>query len=197
MSPVTHFLVGWLVANIPSAGGPRAIGRRERAAIALAGVAPDLDGLGAIPEVLTKHSSHPLLWFTEYHHVLGHNLMFALVVAGVCYAVARRQRWLTALLAFVSFHLHLLGDLVGARGPDGYQWPVPYLAPFSVHWTWTWHGQWALNAWPNFVLTGVCLLLTFYLAWHRGFSPLEIVSPRADRAFVTALRARVPLPTAS
>jgi len=196
MSPVTHFLVGWMVANIPPASGPHAIGRRERAAIALAGVAPDLDGLGAIPEVLTKHSAHPLLWFTDYHHVLGHNLMFALVVAGICFAVARQRRWLTALLAFASFHLHLLGDLVGARGPDGYQWPVPYLAPFSDRWTWTWSGQWALNGWPNFVITGVCLLLMFYLAWRRGFSPLEIVSPHADRAFIAALRARFPLAAA-
>lgn len=191
MSPVTHFLVGWMVANVPSR-----VGRRERAAIALAGVAPDLDGLGAIPEFLTKHSSHPLLWFTEYHHVLGHNLAFAVIVAVVCFAVARQRRWLTALLAFVSLHLHLLGDVVGARGPDGYQWPVPYLAPFSERWTWTWSGQWALNAWPNFVITGVCLVLTFYLAWRRGYSPIEMVSPRADRAFVAALRARFPLAVA-
>src|SRR3954463_3887351 len=193
MSPVTHFLVGWMVANIPSANGPHAIGRRERAAIALAGVAPDIDGLGAIPEMLTKNSAHPLLWFTDYHHVLGHNLLFALAAAAICFAIARERRWLTAALAFASFHLHLLGDLVGARGPDGYQWPVPYLAPFSDHWTWTWHGQWPLNAWPNFLITGVCLAVTFYLAWRRGYSPIEIVSPKADAAFVSALRARFPV----
>ena len=196
MSPVTHFLVGWMVANVPAANGPRGIGRRERAAIALAGVEPDLDGLGVIPELLTRHTAHPLNWFSEYHHMLGHNVFFALLVAAVCYAVARRRRWLTAFLALVSFHLHLLGDVVGARGPDGYQWPVPYLAPFSERWTWVWSGEWALNAWPNFVLTGACLLATFYLAWRRGYSPVEIVSPRADRAFVAALRARFPLPAA-
>ncbi len=28
------------------------------------------------------------------------------------------------LLVLFSFHLHLLGDLVGARGPDGDQWPI-------------------------------------------------------------------------
>ena len=43
MSPVTHFLVGWMVANT---GG---LNRRDRAAISLAGVIPDIDGLGAIP----------------------------------------------------------------------------------------------------------------------------------------------------
>lgn len=189
MSPVTHFLVGWMVANVP-----RGIGRRERAAIALAGVAPDIDGLGAIVEVATRHSAHPLTWFSDYHHIL-HNLLFALVVAAVALAVARRQRWLTAALALLSFHLHLLGDIVGARGPDGYGWPVPYLLPFS-HWSWTWPGQWPLNGWQNLALTGVCLVLTFYLAWRRGYSPLEIVSPRADRALVAALRARFPVAAA-
>jgi hypothetical protein len=184
-----------MVANVPPADGPGGIGRRERAAIALAGAAPDIDGLGAIAEVLTKNSTPPLTWFSDYHHML-HNLLFALVVAGVALAVARRQRWLTAALALLSFHLHLLGDIVGARGPDGYGWPVLYLLPFS-DWAWTWAGQWPLNGWQNFAITGVSILLTFYLAWRRGFSPLEMVSPKADRAFVAALRARFPVPAAS
>jgi hypothetical protein len=32
------------------------------------------------------------------------------------------------------------------------------------------------------------LLMTFYLAWSRGFSPLEMISLKADAAFVTVLR---------
>ena len=105
MSPVTHFLVGWMVANVPASSGPRAIGRRERAAIALAGVAPDLDGLGAIPEVLTKHSAHPLLWFTDYHHVLGHNLAFALVVGLLGLFVLRSSAKTSHIFSIASaFH---------------------------------------------------------------------------------------------
>ena len=118
MSPVTHFLVGWMVANT---GG---LNRRDRAAISLAGVIPDIDGLGAIPEVLTRNSSHPLTWFSDYHRTF-HNLTFAVVVASISFALATR-RWKTAALAFLSFHLHLLGDLIGARGPEGHQWPIPY-----------------------------------------------------------------------
>jgi hypothetical protein len=57
-------------------------------------------------------------------------------------------------------------------------------------WELTWSGQWQLNAWPNFAITGALLALMFYLAWRRGFSPLEMVSGRADRAFVKALRER-------
>ena len=84
--------------------------------------------------------------------------------------------------------------MIGARGPDSHQWPIPYLLPFSNTWQWTWSGQWALNAWPNFFITVIALALAFYLAWRRGYSPLELVSSRADAAFVAALRHRVPLP---
>jgi len=187
MSPITHFLVSWTVV------GASGLKRRERAAVALAGIAPDLDGLGIIPELLTRRSAHPLPWFSEYHHVLGHNLGFAIIVTLAGFLFARAQRWKTMVLVFVSFHLHLLGDVVGARGPDGYQWPIPYLLPFSHRLDIVWHGQWALNAWPNFVITGIGLVIMFVIARNQGYSPLEIVSKRADVAFVAAVRQRFPL----
>lgn len=183
MSPVTHFLVGWIVANSAD------LNRKERAAVTVAGVVPDIDGIGAIAETLTRGWDRPLLWYSGYHHVMTHNLGFALMVAAVSFMVATR-RWKTAVLTFLSFHLHLLGDLVGGRGPDGYQWPIPYLLPFSDAWQWSWQGQWALNAWPNFVMTIAALLVTFYLAWKRGYSPLEMVSAIADRTFIETLRHR-------
>lgn len=172
-----------------------ALDRRDRSIVTLAGVAPDLDGLGAIPELLTRNSAHPLEWFSRYHHVLGHNLGFALVVTGASFALATK-RWKTAALACATFHLHLLCDVLGARGPDGDQWPVPYLLPFSHAWQWTWSGQWALNGWQNFAITGVMLASAFYLAWARGFSPLEMVWAKGDRAFVVALRERFGTPKA-
>ncbi len=95
------------------------------------------------------------MWFSEYHHTL-HTLAFALLVTCVGF-MAAKQRWKTALLVFVSFHLHLLCDLLGARGPDGYQWPIPYLLPFSKSLQLTWKGQWALNGWQNLVITAVML----------------------------------------
>jgi len=184
MSPVTHFLTGWVFANCAK------LERRDRAIVTLACVAPDVDGLGIIPELLTRNSSHPLLWFTLYHHSL-HTLAFSLVVAAAGFALAQ-QRWKTALLALASFHLHLFEDVLGSRGPDGYQWPIPYLAPFSSALQLAWRGEWGLNAWPNIALTAVLLLITFWLAWQRGFSPLEMISVKADRAFVDALRQRFP-----
>ncbi len=127
MSPATHFLIGWMVANAGK------LERRDRAAVTLAGVAPDFDAFGAVPEVLTRGTSHPLPWFSKYHHILGHNILAAVLVGVICFAVARR-RWRTALLALLSFHLHLFCDIIGAKGPDGYGWPVPYLLPFSDKW---------------------------------------------------------------
>jgi inner membrane protein len=188
MSPVTHFLTGWVFANCFD------LERKDRALITLASVAPDIDGLGIVAELLTRNSPHPLLWFTLYHHSL-HNLAFALIVSALAFALATR-RWKTCLLVFASFHLHLFEDVLGSRGPEGYQWPIPYLAPFDSSWQLTWHGQWGLNAWPNIAITIALLLITFWLAWRKGFSPLEMVSSRADIALVTALRRRFPVRTA-
>lgn len=184
MSPVTHFFSGWVLANCMR------LARRERALVTLACVAPDVDGLGIVPELLTRNSSHPLLWFTKYHHSL-HTLLFSLVVALIA-SVLARQKWKVGLLALASFHLHLFEDLLGSRGPDGFQWPIPYLSPFSQAWQLEWSGQWGLNAWPNFVITIGLLLATFYLAWWRGSSLLEMVSVRGDQLFVETLRRRFP-----
>ena len=191
MSPVTHFLLGWLVAN-----GPAETGRRDRAMIAIVGVAPDLDGLGAVAEVLTKNSATPLLWFTDYHHFLCHNLPFCLLYTGIAVLLASR-RILVGVLCFLGFHLHLICDLLGGRGPDGHQWPIHYLAPFSKVWEWAWSGQWQLNAWPNFAVTIAALAVTFLLAYKRGYSPLEILSPAADRKVVGTIRTRFGHPQAA
>ncbi len=213
MSPVTHFFAGWILASVSPTGKPLPLTRREKALVVAAAVAPDLDGLGIIPELLTRHSSHPLLWFSQYHHSL-HSLAFAIVCTVTAFFIARpfadfafgpairgpqpsdrspSHPWLTAMLVFISFHLHLLCDLVGARGPDGYQWPIPYLKPFSDAWQLTWHGQWALNGWQNFVITGLLLLATFWIAWKYGSSPVELVSERWNGAFADALRKNLPL----
>jgi inner membrane protein len=233
MSPVTHFFAGWLLASVSPNGRPSALTRREKALVVAAAVAPDIDGIGIVPELLTRNTSHPLLWFSQYHHSL-HTLAFALVCTLAAYIVAgplarigplaasdpltttppttgsisdftfgpairgpqtpiRRSSshpGLTAFLVFISFHLHLLCDLIGARGPDGDQWPIPYLKPFSNSVQLTWHGQWALNAWQNFVITAFFLLATFWIAWRYAASPLELVSEPANQALTQTLRQR-------
>ncbi|UCD78527.1 MAG: metal-dependent hydrolase [Desulfobacterales bacterium] len=183
MNPVSHFLISWAVANTAD------ISRRDRVLVTLCGVVPDLDGVGFLAELLTENSASPLIWYSKYHHVLCHNLGFGLLLAAVVFMFSVRK-WVTAFLALAAFHLHLLGDLAGSRGPDSHQWPIPYLFPLSADWKLTWHGQWELNAWPNILLTLLFLGLTLFLAWKRGYSPLEIISQKADRALVSRLRQR-------
>ena len=186
MNPITHLLSGWLLAG---SAGP--LTKREQTLVTLAAVAPDLDGLGLLAELPTRDSAHPLLWWSEYHHLLAHNLPFACVLAAGSALLSRRSHpFVTATLVFLAVHLHLLGDLAGSRGPDGYPWPIPYLYPFSPEPQLTWSGQWALNAWPNIVLTVAFLAATFFLAWRRGYSLIGLASRRADAAFIAALHAR-------
>jgi hypothetical protein len=191
MNPITHFFMGWTVANAAPA-----LVKRDRLLVTLAGVAPDLDGLGIVAEWLTRGSTNPWNWWTDYHHVMGHNLGFILLASAII-AVLSRSNFTTILLVWVSFHLHLLADLVGARGPEGDQWPIPYLLPFSGRIQLAWSGQWALNAWPNFVITAALMAAALAWARQRGFSPLEMISNKADAALVQALRTRFPVSVGS
>ncbi|MDH3997300.1 MAG: hypothetical protein OET90_00530 [Desulfuromonadales bacterium] len=189
MNPATHLLLSWSLANSCQ------INRRERAMVTLAGVVPDFDGAGLALDLFTGGPGQASSLWDKYHHVLGHNIGFGLLLCLLSWSLATR-RWLTSLLVFISFHLHLLGDLVGSKGPDGFQWPIPYLLPFSDSWQWLWSGQWQLNAWPNLAVTLIAGYLMFYLAWKRGLSPLEMVSARANDVFVDTLRQRFGQPSA-
>jgi hypothetical protein len=185
MNPITHGLLGWSTANLAPG-----LSRRDTAFIVAAALAPDVDGLGIVAELATRGSERPLLWWSEYHHTLAHNLPFAVALSVAAWLVTRRA--VVALLVFLNVHLHLLGDLVGARGPDGAQWPIPYLWPFSDSPQLTISWQWALNAWPNLLISLLLLAHLFWLVWARGVSPLGLVSTRADTVFVETLRNRFP-----
>ncbi|MBN8524938.1 MAG: metal-dependent hydrolase [Planctomycetes bacterium] len=181
MHIATHAMLSWLLAE---AAPQQRFDRRARAAIALAGIAPDLDGLGAPVEILSKGA---LPWFTDYHHRILHNGLAAVAVAVLAWAWCRRD-WRVGLMAFVAMHLHFLCDLLGSRGPDGHDWPIPYLAPFSG-WELRWSGQWALNAWPNIAVTLAALVAISWLGARRGRTPVEILHPGLDGRICSRLKA--------
>ena len=186
----THFLAGWLVAA-PKEG----LSPRERGAIAFAGVAPDLDGLGLLVDKVNGWRGHESFYYETWHHVLAHNIGGALLFSGICAAVARKGRRRTvALLAFASVHLHLFFDLLGSKGGDGSQWPIPYLSPFSQAWQLTWRGQWVFNSWQNTTILALLLGATLWAAWNYGRSPVSLLSHRWDAEVVAALRARFGTP---
>lgn len=181
MSPITHLLLGWSVATTTASLSPR-----ERAMIALAGVVPDIDGIGVIWDLVSRSRGFDL--YQRYHHVFGHNLFFGLLAAACGLLLGIRKRAIAALM-LVSFHLHLLGDIIGSRGEKDDFWAVPYFWPLSSR-DYSWTGQWPLNGWQNVLITAVLLALMFYVAVKRGHSPVEMVSSRADQAFVRTLRER-------
>ena len=78
MNVLTHALIGWTAAT--------AVPRAERTWVLAAAVASDLDGMGIVAELATRHSQRPLYWWSEYHHVVGHNVVFAVVFAATARA---------------------------------------------------------------------------------------------------------------
>ena len=98
----THILSGWLAGNLVPAFGPR-----ERFFCMLAASLSDLDGLSLLGG-----------WecYYDYHHVLAHNLPFAVVLAGGL-AFFSQPRVTAFIVYFLLAHLHLLLDLsVPGRG---------------------------------------------------------------------------------
>lgn len=185
MNPISHLLVGWTLSEEARCEP------HDRAIVTWAGVVPDIDGLTMVPDFLNRWLGRTETdYYFRYHHVLTHGLPAALLTTAVAAALGGRKVK-TAVLAFASFHLHLLGDLVGSRGPTaGDVWPVGYLEPFSSKLTFAWSGHWPVNDWRNIVLTLVLLALVFIRAIKHGYSPVGFFSGRADSVFVATLRAR-------
>ena len=176
MNPITHGLIGWT--------GAQAMGFscRDRGLLTLASILPDLDGLGLPIEIISQGQ---LTWYSSWHHQVTHNLLASIIVTLILFPRAVSS-WRAGAGIFLAFHLHLLCDLVGSKGPDGAPWPLHYFVPFASE-----------NAWPNLLLTLVLLARTLYLAWREGFSPLRCLSERVDTVFVTALRQRFGTPGSS
>lgn len=180
MNIITHALIGWC------AGSRYSRNLSEVAAVTVASLIPDIDGLGALVDIYRGGEAE---LFTEYHHKFGHCLPFGLALSIAVFFLFRKNARL-ALLCFMIFHLHLLCDVVGAMGPDGYNWPVYYFYPFSDYGL-TWSGQWPINGWQNILLTLVLLADFLYRSAAMGFSPISLVSVRADAAFVSTVQNRL------
>ena len=95
---------------------------------------------------------------------------------------------MVGLCAFVAVHLHFLCDILGSRGSGAEDlWGIWYLAPFSLTPELVWRGQWELVGWQNIAITAALLLVIAARAARTGYSPLVLVSERADAAFIATL----------
>lgn len=183
MSPITHLLASWIVAAKTTDN------LRDRRLVSLAGVAPDLDGLGIIVDIVKGNFARgDLVYYPTWHHWLAHGLPAAVVISAALAACARRKGRVLGL-GLLVFHLHLLCDYFGSRGPGRMDyWYIYYLGPFSLRPRWAWDHQWALDAWPNRVITVVLFFWSLWLAVKMGDSFVGVINRRVDKVFVDVLR---------
>ena len=185
MSPSAHFIASWLVASATTDNA------RDRKLVTLAGVLPDLDGLGMAVDIVggwITGNQNAFEYYHRYHHYLTHGWPGALVITAALVWFARRKAR-TALLCLLTFHLHLLCDLIGSRGSDPADlWPILYGKPFFRTPVWVWHGQWPLYGWQNSLIFLALLLLALWVSAKKGFSFLEFFGRRIDSTFVKVLR---------
>lgn len=183
MAPETHLFTSWLIAA-RTTNNPR-----DCRLLTLAGILPDLDGLGIIVDGLSRAFGYRgTQYYAIYHHYLLHGFLGGIGIALLVAAFAR-QRWRVALLALVLFHLHLACDFVGSRGPAPEDlWPIYYFGPLDRDPMWIWKGQWRLDAWQNRWFTVVVFFAGLWTAVRLGYSFVGVFNRRVDAVFVGVLR---------
>ncbi|MDB6130471.1 MAG: metal-dependent hydrolase [Verrucomicrobiales bacterium] len=179
MSPLTHFAASWVL------GAMIMRSKRDCTLVALAGIAPDLDGLTLVPDIVTSFGSnpHPTQYYARYHHFLFHGIIGALTTA-ICFTFFARDKFRTFMVCFVVFHFHLFCDFVGSRGPAPEDlWPIYYLGPLDRDPMLIWKNQWPLDAWPNRIFGFIAMGIALIVSVKKGFSPLSVFNDRLDRHF--------------
>ena len=167
MQVPTHLAISWLI-------GHRLPELRDRRLVTWSGVVPDLDALSLLAGAGA---------YSEYHHVVTHGVVAAVVGTAIWTACAR-ERWKVMCLSLLAFHVHLVCDLLGS----GRDWPIVYFYPFSRHEFFTPYG-WPLASPQNGVVWLAAVALTIWIGITRGRTFAEAFLPaRADAAVVKALR---------
>ncbi len=181
MAPETHLLASWVI------GAYGTDNPRDCRLVTLAGILPDADGLGVFTDLAAGALGYRSQYYAQYHHYLLHGALGAVALA-LTMTVFARRRWRVALLALLVFHLHLLCDLAGSRGPSPEDlWPIYYFGPFTHDPMWIWKGQWRLDAWPNRYFSVILLLWALWLATRRGHSFVGVFNRRLDTVVVPVL----------
>ncbi len=164
LSPIAHLQYGWWFAHWGD------FNRRQRAAIALAGAAPDLDGLSFVA------GSEP---FHRYHHILFHNLGSVLAVTVLAGLLFWRRPRASVLVAF-AFAMHIVEDYATVAWN---QYPWSPFSPAAVNLS---------DHLPGWVVQGVLqvaamvfiVAMTVWIYLRHRRTPLEILSPAIDRLVV-------------
>ena len=160
----TQILSGWICGNFIPSFGPR-----ERFFCMVAASAPDLDGLSLLGG-----------WecYYDWHHVLMHNLPFAVILAALLACFSRPK--LTAFAVYFGLvHLHFALDLLGS----GSDWGVDYWRPFSPVST-RWSAGWEYLSWQNYLAAFACIAAAIGIIYWKKRTILEYPMPKLNRELV-------------
>jgi hypothetical protein len=186
MHPITHLLAGYVLAET-TAKTPR-----DKAVITWVTILPDLDGIGYLVDLVALYSDVPQTHYYEtFHRLWGHGLPAAVVIC-LLFVPWYHRSPKVLLAVFASVHLHFALDLLGSRGElSGTIWPIYYLAPFSPETLiLSFPYQWPLGGWQNASITLALIGFGLWRGWSTGYSPLSLLSKRADQALIRSLRSR-------
>jgi len=167
----THAGLGWVIGVLPPTSD-----RRLRAWCVAAALLPDLDA-GAMLFGMDA--------YVRWHHKPGHNLFIGAFCVLAALAHFRRRPWRERLIAtlFVAicFASHILTDMKLSG------WEVYLFWPFSER-GYGFQPIFALGHPLNTWLAYLFMILPWLLAFWKGVTPLELISPRLDRIFLNAFR---------
>ena len=183
MTPPQHFIISWVVANTAT------LDRRSRLCITLSGLLPDLDGLGYFVDRANLRFDVYTHYYVQYHHLFGHNIFAGLLFAGVSAYLCQRKL-MVFFLSLLAFHLHLLADLAGSMGGDGFQWPIYYLYPVLPDFVLTWTGQWELSSWKNSAIGVSFFVAALILAYYKQLTFFECFSEKLETKVIEIMKQR-------
>jgi len=168
----THAGLGWVIGVLPPGD------RRLRVWCVAAALLPDVDA-GAILFGMDA--------YVRWHHKPGHNIFLGIlcVLAAGLHFWQRpwKQRVVAMGLVAVCFASHILTDMKLSG------WEVYLFWPFSER-GYGFQPIFALGHPLNTWLAYTFMILPWLLAFWKGVTPLEILSPRLDRIFLNAFRSK-------
>lgn len=168
MSPITHALTGWVVAQPMKS-------KKDRLIVTIAAVIPDIDGLTLLAGVES---------YQKYHHTFGHNIFVGLLISSLC-LVLTKEKIKLSFLTFIAFHTHLICDLLGS----GVDWGIYYFWPLShMEFTSLPPFQWELDSWQNFTVTFLLIIASINIGVKQGRTIFEVFSTQLNETVVSVFR---------
>ena len=167
----THAGLGWVIGVAAPTSD-----RRLRTWCTAAALLPDVDALA----MLAGPDS-----YTRFHHTFGHNIftgILCVAAAAWFFRGASTRTWLAAIaLVALCFASHILTDMKLSG------WELKLLWPLNQK-GFEFNPNLQLGHPVNYVLVYVFMSAPWALAFWKGVTPLEIVSPRLDRLVLNLFR---------